>query len=1392
MLVVWLVMMSMEATAGPLVTLPGVKSPAVPSGTYWREGEALVRLRPGTDVGQAKAALGGDGVRWRGEGFDLLTYRSGRTHALVQAPGFTTDQLLARLREDPRVEHAQPNWVRSIVALPDDPLFPRLWGLHNTGQVIHGFTGLEDADIDAPEAWDVTTGSPDVVVASLDTGIDYTHRDLADRMWVNPGEQGGVAGEDDDGNGWIDDLHGIAATWHLGTDPLDDNGHGTHTAATMVGSRDAQGLVGVAPGAKVMALKFLDEHGSGSDADAVRCILYAIRMKTGYGVNVVAINASWGGIMGEDGDVLSEAIAAAGEAGIAFVAAAGNEGADNDPQSWTRSYPASYAVPTIVTVAATDALDRPAVWTNRGRRTVDLAAPGAGILSAVPGGGTNREIFFDDLESGDAGWEHGGDADYWALTGEDAFSGGHAWTDSPEGPPPSGTRAWLNVDHDLDLTPWRGRDVRLSFQTRTDLPGIYDFQVAISRDGGSTWILLALIDPNGDWRTESLAIPEDFKTDRFRFRFIRRNGGSKYRGAWLDDIALGVPGGNSDGLAIMSGTSMAAPHVTGALALTASRFPDDDVLTRVRRIISGVDPVPALSGMTATGGRLNAANTLRDDAVPDPLLTGLLPEAGVRPGETLTLEGAGFGPETGRVLFEHTAARNWDRSPGFRVRFRFLGQGSEADAWEGERIFIDDVRITRGDRVLFADDMEHGQGDWVHGGRQDAWALTGQDAHASALSWTATPLEIVRRGADAWLALDREIVPGDAGTGEVALEFWARTRVYFVDSLLVEISTDGGERWHALDSLTGSDNGWTRYRFFLPAEGAEAEILSWDDGRIVARVPTGAGRFVRVIRSDGRGSNLLEAAAWMGEPEPVKARTYAAAAADGRRIWFTGGQIHGPTGPIEVTETVEVFRPGLGWKSAPPMRWRRYAHAAAVLDGRVYVMGGEGMPSDPGPDDYFGSLDTVEMLDPAAGRWVSRAPLPAGMFSHAAATLGGKVWVSGGVPDGFRVPHFRHLLAYDPRRDAWEEKAPMGEIRAFHALVTLGGKLYALGGQRAEDFMNGIYTVLASGERYDPATDAWEPIADMPAPRWGMAAATDGRHIYLVGGASKMGMYNNDGQETATLFVYDPVKDAWTDASGTLDQPLRGRMMAGLAWLPGRGLHHLGGMNMVLSFAGEPLFEIASPNMERLAQAIGSKVALLEPAGGEAVASGSTLTIRWDAPATAVTFSLDWSDDGGVTWRKLARRVRGHSRPWTVPAPAGSLERCRIRVTAYGRTGRRVGVDISGRFAIRPLTIPEPEVRFRLVTPNEARQYVLLAWETHATRAAVSSIGLAYSLDDGATWTAIGELAGDPGFHEWLDTPDIPFPGIHTCRLRVVLRDAAGASLGSGISPAFFLDRQGI
>jgi subtilisin family serine protease len=275
----------------------------------------------------------------------------GRTYRirLDLGTGQSVDEALAAYRSRADVEYAERNPIISICAMPSDPLSGEQWALPM---------------IRAPDAWDTCRGDREIIVAVIDTGVDYTHRDLQGNLWVNEAEGNGVAGVDDDGNGYIDDIRGynFAAD---DADPADDHGHGTHCAGTIAAvGNNGLDIAGVCWNARIMPLKVLASDGEGSVADAVPAIYYAVAN----GADVISI--SWGG--DESSETLKEAVAYADRKGVIVVSAAGNKGSD------IRYYPAAY--PEVVSVTATDASDRRWYLANYGD-WVDLAAPGRDILS---------------------------------------------------------------------------------------------------------------------------------------------------------------------------------------------------------------------------------------------------------------------------------------------------------------------------------------------------------------------------------------------------------------------------------------------------------------------------------------------------------------------------------------------------------------------------------------------------------------------------------------------------------------------------------------------------------------------------------------------------------------------------------------------------------------------------------------------------------------------------------------------------------------------------------------------------------------------------------------------------------------------------------------------------
>jgi subtilisin family serine protease len=341
--------------------------------------QILVRYRKGTTAA-TRARVG------QAHGLTRLHLSANGRTDLVVAKGQPAAAVRRQLAADPDIEAVSQNFQRHLA---DDPTgeqhFAKEWGLNNTGQsfqvgprTVRGTAGV---DIDGLQALGLGDGAG-VTVAVVDDGVDFSHPDLAARQWTNPGESGGgkeTNNIDDDGNGFVDDVHG----WDFcnGNNSVHDVGedfHGTHVAGTIAASLNGVGTVGVAPGVKIMAVKFIDDGTlCGQDYQAIAAINYV----ASFGI-VPIINASWGG-RGYD-KVLDLAIR---DSGALFVAAAGNNGENMDELAVSRRfYPAASSQPNLLSIAAVDQDGQIADFSNYGRKTVDIAAPGVNILSTFPPG----------------------------------------------------------------------------------------------------------------------------------------------------------------------------------------------------------------------------------------------------------------------------------------------------------------------------------------------------------------------------------------------------------------------------------------------------------------------------------------------------------------------------------------------------------------------------------------------------------------------------------------------------------------------------------------------------------------------------------------------------------------------------------------------------------------------------------------------------------------------------------------------------------------------------------------------------------------------------------------------------------------------------------------------
>jgi subtilisin family serine protease len=459
----------------------------------------------------------------------------------------TTEQMIEVLKKDPRVEHCQPVYIRlPMETLPDDSLYSQQWAL---------------PAVYAPAAWDITTGSSQAVIAVVDSGIDYTHPDIADNIWLNGPESSGVQGIDDDGNGYVDDIFGYNFSADS-PDPMDTNSHGSHVAGiTGAATNNSLGVAGVNWSVKLMALNAINE-GYFHDDDLIESISYVAMMKRDFGVNIVAINASWGSTGGYDGDLLYQTIEEAGLAGIAFVAAAGNNGRNNDI---TPLYPASYRLPNIISVAATTEDNHIWISSNYGANSVHLAAPGVNILSTVPCS-TYAGLSVNGTDYNVRALEFSG------LTGEAGITG---------------LLIYCGLGYPGEFPP--SVSGKIALIERGELYFYEKVENAKSAGASAVVIYNNIPDgqPGGDLIDATLNLPGD----------------------WLPAVFIS----NSDGLTIKSispspeatlrntplpatyttksGTSMATPFVAGTIALLNSVYPAETTVRNTCRVLGGVEPM---------------------------------------------------------------------------------------------------------------------------------------------------------------------------------------------------------------------------------------------------------------------------------------------------------------------------------------------------------------------------------------------------------------------------------------------------------------------------------------------------------------------------------------------------------------------------------------------------------------------------------------------------------------------------------------------------------------------------------------------------------------------------------------------------------------------------------
>jgi subtilisin family serine protease len=575
---VFLVLLGLTVVAGA-----GPNHPA----TEYVEGDVIITFKSSVDPDGARQALSRHSLAWQKQ-FAGFSRMWGKQSGWVHANNRTTAQLIAELSRDPAVETAEPNYLRWVDATPpNDTFFTNLWALQNTGQSIYNgslgvITGTAGDDIRFVPAWALAQqpGTNRPVVAVIDSGVDYRHPDLAANIWTNTGEIPNN-GLDDDHDGYVDDYYGYDFA-DSAADPIDSGFHGTHVAGTIAAAgNNAMGVIGVDYQARIMCLRASSDGESLPDTAIISAIQYATMKKTN-GVNIVAINESFGG-----GGYSTNEIAAmqsAGNVGIIFCVAAGNNNSDNDTSP---VYPANYRLGNEIVVAATDQNDALTVFTDFGVNTVDLAAPGENILSLLPIAPVVSPESMDPPPGTVFASVQQGPTRY--IANELIFSGITTGL--------TATVYYCGLGYSTNFPPAVSNNIALIQR------GTLNFSVKVA-NAMAAGAKAAIIYNNTNTSFSGFTL-----------------GGTNN---WIPAVAIS----QADGLVLqtnasatvlhglyqyLDGTSMATPHVSGAVAFAAMNFPAETVTQRVERVLANVDVVPGLQGMVATGGRLNLQRLVDTD-----------------------------------------------------------------------------------------------------------------------------------------------------------------------------------------------------------------------------------------------------------------------------------------------------------------------------------------------------------------------------------------------------------------------------------------------------------------------------------------------------------------------------------------------------------------------------------------------------------------------------------------------------------------------------------------------------------------------------------------------------------------------------------------------------------
>lgn len=586
---------------------------AVNDNLPYKSGEVLVEFRQNTGTVRAQSVIERNGARIG------RVIRGGNRmyHQVHISRGQSVSEAVERFRRDPMVVNAQPNYIYRLKAAPNDTNYGMLWGMKNTGQTVNGTAGTSGVDIDVETAWNTITDCSSVVVAVVDSGINYNHEDLSGNLWNNSDEIGGN-GTDDDGNGYVDDTMGWDAV-ESDNDPMDLNGHGTHVAGIIGGTgNNTTGVTGVCWNVKLMPIRVLDSGGTGTSLSISEGYDYA----AANGAHI--INASLGG--SSDDSVISNAISGARTSGVLIVAAAGNDGTDNDS---TPVYPASYDYDNIVSVAAIDQDGALASFSNYGATSVDIAAPGVNILSSY----INPTVVYEGTGSYGSwsmsgGWakDTTGTCSYWVTQGRSSttiISNPSTWC--------SGGSNYLSSADDTvwayysmsGLSSYDALFAVVPVSRRVE--DGYDFfgmgyKAGVANPFGGTGVehwytgytFAFAGDPKTGW-VESILDISDCKNSTYCS--IGFNLDSDYmitdQGVGVDEFDLYGVTQDDTFYDYLDGTSMATPYVAGIAALTKARNPDFNYVDLVNAIAFGGVADAGLSGVVSTGARATASGAIK-------------------------------------------------------------------------------------------------------------------------------------------------------------------------------------------------------------------------------------------------------------------------------------------------------------------------------------------------------------------------------------------------------------------------------------------------------------------------------------------------------------------------------------------------------------------------------------------------------------------------------------------------------------------------------------------------------------------------------------------------------------------------------------------------------------